>query len=144
MGIIFRRRPILNIFTDSDQQVKNYGSSNNEKLWHLANRFREGIASALGVPPEYIREDRVRRWVENWAKAWIKPEYWDEVLNGVDGNKMENLGFEIGSILASARRRDRVERAIKNYSKSMARFLGLPEEKVRKSDVVKEYALSII
>ena len=42
----------------------------------LAQKFREGIAEALGVPPEAIREDVVERWIVEWTKAFVKPEYW--------------------------------------------------------------------
>ena len=41
----------------------------------LMEKFREGIAEALGVPPEAIREDVLIKWVTEWSKAFIKPEY---------------------------------------------------------------------
>ena len=42
----------------------------------LARKFKEGIASVLGVPPEAIKEGIVEKWVKNWSKAWVKSEYW--------------------------------------------------------------------
>jgi len=42
----------------------------------LMRRFKEGIASALGVPPEAIKEGPVEKWVKEWTKAFVKPEYW--------------------------------------------------------------------
>lgn len=42
----------------------------------LAEKFRRGIADVLGIPPEAIREDVVERWVVEWSKAFVKPEYW--------------------------------------------------------------------
>lgn len=42
----------------------------------LMEKFRRGIADALGVPPEAIREDVLARWVVEWSKAFVKPEYW--------------------------------------------------------------------
>jgi len=41
----------------------------------LAKKFREGIASALGVPPEAIREDVVKKWIVEWTKALVSEEY---------------------------------------------------------------------
>jgi len=71
----------------------------NPKLEELARKFREGIAEALGVPPEYIDEEKVRKWVENWAKAWIKPEYWQEVFHSPSGWEVKQLGYELGKIV---------------------------------------------
>ena len=45
------------------------------ELRGIAEKFRQGIADALGVPPEAIREDVVVRWVTHWTKAFVKPEY---------------------------------------------------------------------
>jgi len=42
----------------------------------LAERFKVGIAGALGVPPEAIKQEVVEKWVREWAKAFVKPEYW--------------------------------------------------------------------
>jgi len=42
----------------------------------LEQKFKEGIARALGVPVEHIREDITERWVKNFMKAFIKPEFW--------------------------------------------------------------------
>jgi len=42
----------------------------------LIEKWKRGIASALGVPPEAIREDVAERWLEHWVKALVKEEYW--------------------------------------------------------------------
>lgn len=42
----------------------------------LIRKFKEGIGSVLGVPPEAIKEGIAEKWVKNWSKAWVKPEYW--------------------------------------------------------------------
>ena len=78
-------------------------SLSNPKLEELAQKFREGIAEALGVPPEYINEERVRKWVENWAKAWVKPEYWPEVLGSPSSWEVKQLGYELGRIVKEVR-----------------------------------------
>ena len=41
----------------------------------LAERYKKAIASVLGVPEEAIREDVVEKWVAEWTKAFVKPEY---------------------------------------------------------------------
>lgn len=70
----------------------------------IARKFREGIASALGLPPEAIRDDIVKRWVKNWMKAFVKPEYLRRM--GIAGQmdierSAYELGFELGRILRS-------------------------------------------
>jgi hypothetical protein len=42
----------------------------------LIEKWKRGIASALGVPPEAIREDVAERWLEHWIRALVKEEYW--------------------------------------------------------------------
>jgi hypothetical protein len=42
----------------------------------LIEKWKRGIASALGVPVEAIREDVAEKWLINWMRALVKPEYW--------------------------------------------------------------------
>jgi hypothetical protein len=63
----------------------------------LMRRFREGIASALGVPPEAIREDVLERWIIEWTKAFVKPEYW-----AMRAELGYEFGRELGRLLAEA------------------------------------------
>lgn len=42
----------------------------------MAEEFRVGMAEALGVPPEAIREEIVQKWVRNWSRAFVKPQFW--------------------------------------------------------------------
>jgi len=42
----------------------------------LMEKFKRGIATALGVPPEAIREEVLAKWIIEWSKAFVKPEYW--------------------------------------------------------------------
>ena len=42
----------------------------------LIDKWKRGIASALGVPVEAIREDVAEKWLINWMKALVKEEYW--------------------------------------------------------------------
>ena len=66
----------------------------------MAEEFRRGMASALGVPPEAIREDIVQKWIVNWTRAFVKPEYWAEVAPTTD--RIRELGRELGEIAKSA------------------------------------------
>lgn len=43
------------------------------KMKQLAEEYKEGIAEALGVSPEDINQEVVNKWVEDWAKAFLKP-----------------------------------------------------------------------
>jgi hypothetical protein len=42
----------------------------------LIEKWKRGIAAALGVPVEAIREDVAEKWLINWMRALVKPEYW--------------------------------------------------------------------
>jgi len=48
-------------------------------LKELEERYREGIARVLGVPPSEIKESIIKKWAEHWAKAFTKPEYWSRL-----------------------------------------------------------------
>jgi hypothetical protein len=42
----------------------------------LVEKYKRSLATALGVPVEAIREDVAEKWLMNWMKALVKPEYW--------------------------------------------------------------------
>lgn len=77
-----------------------------ESQTQMADEFRRGMASALGVPPEAIREEVVQKWLVNWTRAFVKPEYWAEVAPTTD--RIRDLGRQMGEMvrgILSARER---------------------------------------
>ena len=76
------------------------GGTLTESQQQMAEEFRIGMASALGIPPEAIREDLVTRWIVGWTKAFVKPEYWAEVAPTTD--RIRALGITMGEIVRSA------------------------------------------
>jgi len=110
-------------------------------LDYLASKFREGIAKAIGVPPEWINEEKVRKWVENYVKAFVKPEYWNQVFSSPGEYEMELLGYELGELIKDSFKKkvDELPSAIKHYVKSISRVTGNPEWIVLLSKPVKEY-----
>ena len=64
----------------------------------LAEEFKRGIAEALGVPPEAIREEPIERWIRRWTAAFVKPTYW---TSRVALSEVRQLGFELGRLLRS-------------------------------------------
>jgi len=56
------------------------GDISEEDLTEIEEKYIEGIARALGVPPEYIRKDIAKKWAEHFAMAFIAPEYWPKVI----------------------------------------------------------------
>ena len=76
------------------------GGTLTESQQQMAEEFRIGMASALGVPPEAIRDDLVRNWIVNWTRAFVKPEYWAEVAPTTD--RIRALGITMGEIVRSA------------------------------------------
>jgi len=70
-----------------------------EKQKELAEKFAEGIAEALGVPKEAIRKDVVEKWVIEWTKAFVTPEYWEKL--SISSASAYSLGYHLGSIVKS-------------------------------------------
>jgi hypothetical protein len=64
----------------------------------LMEKFRRGIAAALGVPPEMISEEKLEKWVRHWTAAFVKPTY--PVLVGVPMAAQVVSGEELGKMLA--------------------------------------------
>ena len=94
--IIREQAPVVDFFR---QRTGIGGNALTESQKQMAEEFRLGMAEALGVPPEAIREDLVQRWVVNWARAFVKPEYWAEVAPTT--GKIRELGRNIGDIIRS-------------------------------------------
>lgn len=70
-----------------------------EEQMRLAEKFREGMASALGVPPEAIRQEPIERWVISWTRAFVKPEYWAEMNWSALEGVMGEFGRALGQVL---------------------------------------------
>lgn len=64
----------------------------------LTDAFREGIAEALGIPPEYIKEEPVMRWVLEFTRAFVKPEHLKETIIP-PLRRVRLFGQEIGQII---------------------------------------------
>jgi hypothetical protein len=72
---IFRKRaPVLDLLRG--QKVGITPETLTESQRRLAEDFKSGIASALGVPAEAIRQELVEKWVIGWTRAMVKPEYY--------------------------------------------------------------------
>lgn len=91
----------------------------NRKLRNLAEEFRRGIASALGVPPGAIREDVVEKWVREWAKAFIKPEFWRRYVEASSPTRVEMATTELFTHIKEVTRKnaENAESTIKSSTK---------------------------
>ena len=72
---------------------------NEEPQKQIAEELRRGMASALGVPPESIREDIVKEMIADLIYI-AKPEQGPEVAPSTD--RLWELGREIGKIYRGA------------------------------------------
>lgn len=70
------------------------GQELNPQQKRLAEEFRSGIASALGVPKEAIREDKVEEWVREYTEAFVRP--------GFQTADMKKMGQDLGRIIKQA------------------------------------------
>jgi hypothetical protein len=84
-----RKTPVLDLLRG--QKVGTSPETLTEAQKRLMEEFRSGIASALGVPPEAIREEPLQKWVVNWSKAWTKESYWQQGYE---------LGKQLGEIIS--------------------------------------------
>jgi len=73
----------------------------NEAQRRLAERFKAGIATALGVPAEAIKQEPVERWVTEFTKAWVKPEYYAEAVVSISESQAYELGKQLGEMIAT-------------------------------------------
>ena len=48
------------------------------RFQEVAEKYKRGIAQALGISPEDINEGVVRRWAMHWLRAVVKPEAWEK------------------------------------------------------------------
>lgn len=76
-----------------------FGQNLTPQMKKVAEKFRQGIANALGVPPEEISEEKVKKWVEHWAKAFISPKYWSKYGLTAQEDVYYQMGYELGEIL---------------------------------------------
>jgi len=89
-------RPLVSKVRKRMESFRSQSSATNltEKQKELAEKFRQGIAEALGVPPEAIKSEPVYKWVEEWTKAFVKPEYLEQIK--VRANTAYSLGYSLG------------------------------------------------
>jgi hypothetical protein len=64
----------------------------------LASAFRDGIAEALGVPPENIKESAVMNWILNFTRAFVKPEHFDETVQP-PVRMIRSFGQQLGQLV---------------------------------------------
>jgi len=96
LPIVRERAPVIDFFR---QRTGIGGNTLTESQQQMADEFRIGMAEALGVPQEAIRDDLVKKWILNWTRAFVKPEYWAEVAPTT--GKIRELGRNIGDIVRS-------------------------------------------
>jgi len=73
----------------------------NEAQKRLMDEFRRGIADALGVPPEAIRPEPVERWIVEWTKAWVSPEFYAQAVVAMTASEAHRLGKGLGEMIAT-------------------------------------------
>lgn len=95
--IVRERTPVLDFFRE---KVGVSRGTLTESQKQMADEFRIGMASALGVPPEAIREDLVQKWIVAYTRSFVKPEFWAEVAPTTD--KIRDLGRIMGEIVMNA------------------------------------------
>lgn len=72
--VLRKEAPLLDFFRQKVAVLPGQELTPAQKV--MAEEFRIGMAGALGVPPEAIREEIVQKWVVNWSRAFVKPQFW--------------------------------------------------------------------
>lgn len=65
------------------------------KMKKLAEEFRRGIASALGVKPEDINPEIVEKWTREWARAFLTPEAFRRIFGHYSPTRVEKATEEL-------------------------------------------------
>jgi hypothetical protein len=71
-------RPRLLFELTSVAPVEQFAERTPPRFQRIVERYKRGIAQALGVSPEDINEEVVRRWAIHWLRAMVKPEAWEK------------------------------------------------------------------
>lgn len=72
--VLREKAPLMDLFREKAAVLPGQELTPAQKS--MAEEFRIGLAEKLGVPPEAIRDELVEKWIRNWARAWVKPEFW--------------------------------------------------------------------
>ena len=100
---MFRGRFLNRFLSSGSAQTQTNQEYIQNKLKALARRYRKGMADALGVPEDWIREDVVERWLTRWVQAFVRPEYWSYVLShSMSEIDAELLGYDMGTMIKRA------------------------------------------
>jgi len=46
------------------------------RVEEIAEKYKRGIAQAIGIAPEDINDEVVKRWAIHWLRAMVRPEAW--------------------------------------------------------------------
>jgi len=130
------RRPIRDFIFGKPKS----GTDPEKELPELARAYRRGIAEAIGVPPEAIKEEKVKKWYRHFVKALVKPRYWQEAFSSPNKYEVRQLGRQIGKLIRDGINEGKeLPKPIQNYAKSMSEITGIPEEEVKESESYKKY-----
>jgi len=73
------------------------------KLKNLAEEYRRGMAKAMGIPPEEISQERVEKWVKDWARAFLTPEAFRQLFGHSSPTYIEQSTYELHSSIRGLR-----------------------------------------
>lgn len=73
----------------------------NEAQRKMMSQFRAGLAGALGVPPEAIREEPLEKWIVEFTLAFVKPEFYAQALVSMSEADARDLGIGLGELMGS-------------------------------------------
>lgn len=94
LKILDNKGPIRQFFSSQELTTENL----TDEQKRLATSFREGMAQALGVPVENIKDEPVHRWIINFTRAFVKPELLKETI-APSPRLMKIRGQELGAII---------------------------------------------
>ena len=99
----------------------------------LTTAFRQGLAQALGVPVENIREDVISNWLLNFTRAFVKPEHFDQTVMPPE-RQIKLFGQELGGIIRqSIEKLDKTEQVVEKPAEG-----AVAEKPARVIDKVKK------
>lgn len=94
LKILEKKGPFRQFFNSQELTSENL----TDEQRRLAQSFKEGIAQAIGVPSDHIQEEPIQRWIINFTRAFVKPEFIKETIAPTT-RLMKLRGQELGVII---------------------------------------------
>jgi len=72
-----------------------------EEQKRLGKKFREGVASGLGIPADNLSESELMCWILDFARSFMKPDHYDDSIAPTE-YEIKSFGEKLGQMIRIA------------------------------------------